>query len=358
MMTDKGHNGEMKIANWNIEWMNDLFLTSEDERACIRVQVDHEEPDRCLTEVDALCRKIAGVIRAMDPDILVVEEGPSRLEEMALFIATYLDGGYTPLAWPRCDDQNLAHRIVILVKEAGPFRQPRLVTEARLILETPWHPQGGGEQRFTRLPVVVEGMVGGAPLLVIGVHVKANYIPHGEELWQDPERREAFLRELHGNRLRMAAEALRLRGFIDALLARDPGVRFVVAGDFNEGPGCDRLEHEEAELNVVDLVQGVRGPRPLLHPLLAGVPPEERHTVVYHDYVAGLAQRRSLVDHILLSPSLASWLREARVEHGAMAAVGAVSQAVPRLLRVSDHAPVSVVLEHEQRLKTLMEKNY
>ena len=81
----------LKIANWNIEWMNRWF--TGDSQGAPRWK-DPDEIPGTVTDIRALAGRVAGVIDAMAADILTVQEGPSRREETAFFVAECLGDRY------------------------------------------------------------------------------------------------------------------------------------------------------------------------------------------------------------------------------------------------------------------------
>ena len=79
----------MRIANWNIEWMNNWFVGGDD--------VDFRDsyhpqgkPGDAIDDVDALCTRVASIVTLLDPDALCIQEGPSDIREMELFVSSYL----------------------------------------------------------------------------------------------------------------------------------------------------------------------------------------------------------------------------------------------------------------------------
>lgn len=52
-------------------------------------------PRHGVKDVPALAKRIASVLIAVNPDVLCVEEGPSCIEKMQLFVDTYLGGAYS-----------------------------------------------------------------------------------------------------------------------------------------------------------------------------------------------------------------------------------------------------------------------
>ena len=83
---------KIKIANWNIEWMNRWFTDDKDEPPAIKTQIVVKNCEKFA--VDQLAQRVAKVISSLEADILTLQEGPSRKSEMALFIKNYLQNGF------------------------------------------------------------------------------------------------------------------------------------------------------------------------------------------------------------------------------------------------------------------------
>lgn len=78
------------VASFNIEWMNDWF----DEKNTFKPTFEREGH---VSNTDETAGRAAAVIRQIDPDILAVQEAPSSIKEMELFIREYLSEGEIPL---------------------------------------------------------------------------------------------------------------------------------------------------------------------------------------------------------------------------------------------------------------------
>lgn len=76
----------IKIASFNIEWMNDWFTNGSGQVAFKPTFTR----DGHTSNTHETASRVADTIREIDPDILAIQEGPSRPEEMALFIQNYL----------------------------------------------------------------------------------------------------------------------------------------------------------------------------------------------------------------------------------------------------------------------------
>lgn len=121
-----------------------------------------------------------------------------------------------------------------------------------------------------------------------------------------------------------AAEALHVRGLVDALFAAEESARVVVLGDFNDVPGSLVLRIVESE-----------GERALASP--AGLVPAERRFSAMH------GGTRVQIDHVLLSLNLSARAAEARFLNDRLRDHGPYDDEAPPSVD-SDHAPFVVEL--------------
>lgn len=73
---------EIQFGVWNIEWMNSLF---EGDPPQFKAGDTKVRGPRKNNMVDDRVKDISGVINEMDLQVLVVVEGPNRVEELQLF---------------------------------------------------------------------------------------------------------------------------------------------------------------------------------------------------------------------------------------------------------------------------------
>ena len=112
----------MRIVNWNIQWMNDWFVGQG------AVVFRHDNLNEGITDVDDLCKRVAGVITSLDPDILAVVEGPSDIREMELFVNTYLvDEHGDVLYYVFGGIDGRSQKAYTLVKKGGEYKKPPLI---------------------------------------------------------------------------------------------------------------------------------------------------------------------------------------------------------------------------------------
>lgn len=330
----------MKIMNWNLEWMNNWFSGNENPRW----------GSRSLTADDArVCAaKAAAVINDIHPDLLCLQEGPSAMAEMDLFLADFLSNNGVPQYEAIIGADGGAQKLYVLRRIDGLVaamdRATDPVTES---LADVWDADVNGDMMlegydFTRLPLVVDvDPVGSAPIRVIVLHTKSKFVQFGESKWKDPNRRQEFVVAALEARRRISAEGFRLRGYLDEVVAADSAARIVVTGDWNDGPGRDLFERSYLTHNVADIVLGSTFTPDLIfhHPLLAHVPAPALFTARFDDFVDEVQDRPLLLDHFAVSPALTPWVHDAAISHDAFEAQVEGSGRA-RTQRPSDHRPI------------------
>ncbi len=331
----------MRIVNWNIEWMNDWFVGGN------HIAFRSANPGKGISNVAALCQRVAGVIGALQPDLLTVQEGPSDRAEMELFVQQHLGGAYQVLGGL----DGRAQKIYALVRHGGRFQGARLASDGhtRALIE-PWEADVDGDlnvepYEFTRVPLVIEGDAPNLPgLRVVILHTKSKYVHEGEQQWNDPATRPQFIRAALINRRRISSEAMRCRRLLDAFLEQPGTSRVVVTGDFNDGPGVDYFEQRYLTHNVTDILLGssYRADQLFDHPLFAHVGADERYTAIFDDFVDQVPNRRILLDHILVAPAIRPRVSLARVAHEEFDQACGSDWRTQRQNRPSDHRPVVV----------------
>ena len=113
----------MKIVNWNIEWMNNWF----EGYGQVGFRQDH--PTKGISDVADLCRRVARVIKNLNPDVLTIEEGPSDIREMELFTDTYLIDSHDNKIFDVFGGiDGGAQKVYALVKKGGEFKNPALAS--------------------------------------------------------------------------------------------------------------------------------------------------------------------------------------------------------------------------------------
>ena len=307
----------MRILNWNIEWMNRWFSGNANPKW----------GSNSLTEAKAreAAGRVARVIKAIDPDLVCLQEGPSATEEMDLFLTEFLaDANGAPLYTALIGKDGGAQKLYGMAKVGGLVTHMDYALDQKTLeLEDVWDADVDGDlflepYDFTRKPLVLN--VDGAniqPFKIINVHTKSKHVQRGQSLWQDPARRQEFVAQAMTARRRISAEGYRLRHYLDEMLKANNDARIIVTGDFNDGPGHDFFERSYLTHNVADIVLGSTFyPRLIFnHPILERVSPASQFTARFDDFIDNIMDRPLLLDHFLVSPALVDEITDARIAH-------------------------------------------
>lgn len=342
---------ELKIANWNIEWMNRWFTA--DSSGAARLRDAAEIPG--VTDIADLCQRVGKVITEIGPDILTVQEGPSRISELGVFVDRFLGGAYA-IHGPAGKGQQKLYTLVS--KTGGAVGSvERIVAEHGFDFEDSWDVDLDRDlvldsYGFTRPPLALRVRLhDGRSLRLLNIHAKSKYVQSAQSMWRDPARRQEFVELAVKVRKRISAEALRIREYLDTCFAaeRDPWI--VVTGDFNDGPGIDYFEKRYLTHNVAGLIAGspFRPARMLRHGFVDQVAEADNWTADFFDFIAE-EQRKVLLDHIMLSAGL-YWDAHGKqrvsgtIEHRIFEAHAKPSAPGDRERRTSDHRPQSVTID-------------
>jgi endonuclease/exonuclease/phosphatase family metal-dependent hydrolase len=340
------------LCSFNAEWMNDWF-TPDAGPVGFRPTFTR---DGHTSDTQTTAGRTAALIRALDADVLALQEAPSRPAEVQLFVDAFLSDGGAPLYDFFLGDSGIAQKLALLYKPGTV--SAALASHADItMLVGPFNADVDGdalleEYSFTRTPLVVNLTLGGNTVQVIVLHTKSNFINNGQQLWENPATHQNYITVALKDRRRIAAEGTRVRRYVDTVLDAQPVAAVVVLGDLNDGPGMDFFEENYLARNVTDTIVGTTfAPEKLLRHAQHDVPAAERYTAVFDDFVENVKDRKLLLDHILLSPGIADGgsgvhkvAGSGTVFHAAYDAQ-TVNHGVNREDRPSDHRPVGVTLE-------------
>src|SRR5215218_6486624 len=271
----------VRICSVNGEWMNDWFTRDAEPEVAWRLQFTR---DGQTNDTNQTAGRLAAMIRAIDPDVLALEEGPSRLAELALFVRDHLANSYEFFLGDTGAQQKLG-----LLYKPGSVDSAQLAPHGQIVdLIEEWDADVDGDAvldlyGFTRTPLVVNLVIGGDPLQIIVAHTKSNFI----------------------NFRRISAEGMRIRRYLDRRLTDAPDEAIVVLGDLNDGPGLDYFEERYITHNVTDILVGSAfSPERVFTHAQHDVAADDRYTAVFEDFVPTPELKRLLLDHILLAPGL------------------------------------------------------
>lgn len=361
----------LRIASYNVEWFAGLFGRDDE---LIR---DNSWSPRHNVTKSRQAEAIADVIRAVDPDILLIVEGPDHgpYNRTARALETFarafdLRQSAALHGFPNGTRQELALMF-----------DPTRLAARHMPVGTPFKPQpedgaaaSGGQgrmrldaldpdqhaprfdsilpldidndgwvdlHRFSKPPLEAEVTVGADTLRLVGVHAKSK-APHGAR-----DEAEAVAMQI-ANRRKQLAQCEWIRRRVDHHL--DAGEPVIVLGDFNDGPGIDKYERLFGRSGV-ELVMGPAGApaRQLRNPFVAerlspGFGPRPASARFYiHQEERWL---NALIDFVMISPDLAPAASDWRIWHPFDdKACFADAHLREALLNASDHFPVTVDLD-------------
>lgn len=334
----------MRLATWNIEWMNKWFEGQNPSRFIQNL------PKNGITDIDDLCTRVANVIDDINSDVLTIQEGPSSKEEMNLFVDNYLSDTNGPKYHVFGGIDGSRQRIFTLVKKTGQLQNPILSQTDFDKLKEEWDADVDGryelsKYHFPRTPLVVSGVLGntGKTIKIISLHAKSKYIHMGSTLWKNSETKECYIRLALKNRRRITTEARRTRIVMEEMLQNDQDGLIAVTGDFNDGPGFEYFERNFTAYNVTDVLLGSTFYPEMIfkNPITEMVDKQNRFTAKFDDFIEEIDDKPLLLDHILVSPKLYPRVTGAAISH-----VEYENQidngATGRQREPSDHRPVYV----------------
>ena len=322
----------LRIASYNVEWFAGLFGPED-----VLLRDDSWSRRRDVTKAQQ-AQAIADVIRRVDPDILMIVEGPDHGSEnsttraLETFAKTFgLRQSQALHGFPNGTRQELALMF-----------DPARVTMRHMPIGEPFEPRQGDApielkdlnaddyaprfdsllpldidddnridlHRFSKPPLEAEVKVGAQKLRFIGVHAKSK-APHGA-------RSEAEAVQMHiANRRKQLAQCEWIRRRVEYHLDRNDPV--VVLGDFNDGPGIDQYERLFGRSGV-ELVMGPAGnpARQLRNPFVSerirpGFGPRPASARFFlHQEKRWL---NALIDFVMISPDLEQAASDWRIWH-------------------------------------------
>lgn len=346
---------KIRFASINGEWMNSWFTADGIPAAFLpSFKLPGESTSNSTAKT---AKKLAAEIKAINADILVLQEAPSCKEELTLFIADYLSTPGGPVYNSILGDSGGAQKLALLYKPANITASLAPSASLTTLLQ-PWQADVDGDMllesyEFTRTPLVVDATVGGHAPQVIVMHTKSSFVNQGESLWNDLSRRQEYVVAALKARRRNGTECMRTRKYLDECLTADASRRIVVAGDLNDGPGMDYFEENYLAHNMTDILVGsVFDAERIFKHAQHDVPSATRYTAVFDDFVpVKVKNKKLLLDHILLSPAFGGSTALRKVAgsgtiHHTEYTTEITNQGKKREDRPSDHRPVSVELQY------------
>ncbi len=336
---------KLRVAVYNMEWMVNLFTRDGEPKT------SGEDGERS--------GRLAEVVKALEPDILGIVEGPdttvsgsklasAQLEAWAAhhgLHASYrgVHGFPSPGRQELCvlyrgDKVTLKHAPVRSQKK-DPFNEPFLVDTTDTLIQE--------QYKHYRPPfeISVRPAAGGDELArIIVAHAKSKGIFDAVDMAR-------FVQISERNRKKLFAECLSIRKRCDQWMEDHPDMPIIVMGDINDGFGMDYYERRFSRSAIELLLGDVWFPDKILKHVLPqprlgkyGWTPSSSR---FQDRLTG-DRFNVLIDHILVSRGIS--VTEAMVWNPYLTQetdelTAKVKGLKDELLRASDHFPVSAVLD-------------
>jgi hypothetical protein len=337
---------ELRVAVYNVEWMKDLF---RDGQPKLPSQPGDDGDDGRRSQA------LAEVVRAIDPDVLLVVEGPDTLADGSKTASGQLE------AWRDAFGLDPAYRAVHGIPSGGRQELCALYRSSRVILTH--DPEGAARRNPFDRPFLVDTLdtlikeqyehyrpplelsladaqePGEEVARIVLAHTKSKGIFDLVDL--------ARFEQLSGrNRKKLIAECYSIRERCNQYFEEDPDRHVIVAGDINDGFGMDYYEARFARSAVEVLLGDVWEPERILKHVLPrprlgkyGWTPNSSR---FRDRVTG-DQFNVLIDHILVSRGVG--VANARVWNPYLSdAPPEVRDLRGPLIEGSDHFPVAADL--------------
>jgi len=345
---------QLKFAVWNIEWMNDLFTG---DPPVFKPDADTVRGPKRNNTVAQRKADIAGVINEAAIDVLVIVEGPNRIEELnGFFTQAIVNGDWT------CAVQSAgAQSVGIAVRtDTGNFAASPITwfdvmnhDEAKVLKTVTNEFQMDTDDdilkelhKFERRPLYASvNCFDGTSFRVLGIHLKSKGVFDALE-WSK------WWAKADGNRKKILAQCFQLRTeFLDPYLsdATTKDIPLIVCGDINDGPGFDTSEMKLNASGVERLMGSIWDPSRCLGSALYDTLPDDKkkkqdfksiYTATFQDPIFAGSYRNSWIDHILYSRNTDNWISNAEIIHD----MPDGQRIYTKYPTASDHRPVTCVI--------------
>lgn len=336
----------LKLLVWNMEWMNDLFGSD----FTFRPDAEKTQHMRSAT-VKQRREHLSKVINELQPDVMVIVEGPNVSQELQVFFDADVLG-----TW-QCHIQRspgMTQCIGLAVRtDQGKFASQPFTAFDTLLMpafaEWRYDLESDGVVeifKFERSPLYAAiHTAEGNSFRVLGLHLKSKLVASAMEWSRWWENADA-------NRKKILAQALRVRtAFLDEYLRSDEtgAIPLVVCGDINDGPGMDSSERRLLGSGMEKLMGEIWFPHLALgNALFDTLSDRDKErlrfdslsTTSYPDPIFNNTYHQSWIDHIMYTRNKLNWISNAAI-HTQMAE-GKITGTAYKYS--SDHHPISAMI--------------
>lgn len=342
---------KIKLVVWNMEWMNDLFVAN-DEPVGFRPD-DHSPYHTSDSTIRQRRDDLSAVLEELNPDVVVIVEGPNRDGELQLFFDSDMPGEWvTKVQYSKGQSQNLGIAVRI---DTGMFEDPAFkhFDTNNIAAFDPFMVDTDEDDieenyKFERRPLYAElNPKEGSSFRILGLHLKSKGVFKSYEWskwWQMAD----------ANRKKIFAQATHLRlNFLDSYL-RDENtgnIPLIVCGDINDGPGWDASEKRLFGSGMERLMGTIWNPDLTLGNALFDTLSEREksrldfsdlYTTNFRDPIFNYTWHKVWIDHILYSrKGISDWVKNGQ-SHVFMEGGKPMWEKYPH---ASDHFPISADIE-------------
>jgi endonuclease/exonuclease/phosphatase family metal-dependent hydrolase len=250
---------EIKIATFNVEWMVNLFkpkkpdLLTRQNKHTAGLGSKPKDPQ-------GVANRLAGVIRAVDPDILGICEGPPLKSQMQRFVKEKLGNDYTVYSME--DGSQSVHALVHKrlrrgIKVSQLSKTDKVYERLRAVrtfykFGNVRDPQKG---RFTRLPVILRVERKGKTTEIMVVHTKSKISDLKKASQWEKKDKNAVLSAIL-SRQKLSVEMNVIRKYIAYRLYSENAEGVIVMGDMNDGVTRDIVDETYLLHSIVHELRG------------------------------------------------------------------------------------------------------
>jgi hypothetical protein len=294
---------EIKVASFNVEWMTKFFVGTKAEfyQGPSKKDGIGSKPK----DVQKVCRRLAGVIKAMKPDILGIIEGPPRKAQLELF----LDDNFVVYSAP--DGAQSNH---LLVRKDCPLNISQVPEDdaiyrhlSRKVEYYHWDEvKQATLEDFTRKPVVASFEVDSKRYELMVFHTKSK-ISKMKRKEEYKERDKTAIVSALRSRQKLSADRAAVRRYLTYAILSKRVEGCILMGDLNDGPHRDIFEEKFLVHNIVDELRGgFHREAALMHHALPNryLDGPEAYTAEFSDPTRNGDIVKVLLDHILVTTAI------------------------------------------------------
>jgi len=358
---------QIKICTFNTEWMYSIFGAEWTNWQPPTIPATFPGAKRGdielepIADVHLLCRRLAGVIKGSKAQIIGIQEGPPRKDQMEAFVSQFLNNDYVVYTSNSTTQtiHALVHKSVTHLITPWEFN---ILDWPKPWQDVPYYPWGKidvasrKKHDLFRHPLTLKlTTAANKQLFLMILHTKSKFSKlKTAEDWI--ERKPEAILDALDVRAKISAELYRIRTLLDSeLLGALKPKSIVIMGDLNDGPFAELIESEFLIRNIIDELSGtLLNPDAYFHHAMQPDVLRNAKTVRFPDPVQNGAIVEELLDHVLLSPGIWQRTGDFRLKAGSCKVETELYKKFDdttdintgRDQRPSDHKPVTFVLTY------------